>query len=203
VASLPGAQAGVTGPAVRAQLAAERAAIGAPQPDRWREAAVAWEAVGRPYEAACAHVRAGEALLSARGRRTEALAELSAAWATACRLRAEPLKGEVAGLARAARLRLPAVDDAVAPVAAGHPDRPATAPRLTSTEEQVLALVAEGRTNREIGALLYMSPKTASVHVTHILQKFGVRTRVQAAAVAARRAPREPARTAPANGPRA
>jgi DNA-binding NarL/FixJ family response regulator len=50
----------------------------------------------------------------------------------------------------------------------------------------VLVLVADGRTNREIGESLYMSPKTASVHVTRILQKLGVRTRVEAAALAVR-----------------
>ena len=55
-------------------------------------------------------------------------------------------------------------------------------PPLTDRERQVLALLADGRTNREIGAALYMSPKTASVHVTHILEKLGVQTRVQAAA---------------------
>jgi DNA-binding CsgD family transcriptional regulator len=57
---------------------------------------------------------------------------------------------------------------------------------LTDREQQVLALLADGRTNREIGDALYMSPKTASVHVTHILEKLGVQSRVQAAAVAVR-----------------
>jgi DNA-binding NarL/FixJ family response regulator len=44
--------------------------------------------------------------------------------------------------------------------------------------------MAEGRTNREIAAALYISEKTASVHVSHILAKLGVRSRVQAVAVA-------------------
>jgi DNA-binding NarL/FixJ family response regulator len=57
---------------------------------------------------------------------------------------------------------------------------------LTDRERQVLALLTEGSTNREIGEALYMSPKTASVHVTHLLEKLGVRTRVQAAALAVR-----------------
>ena len=50
----------------------------------------------------------------------------------------------------------------------------------------MLDLVAAGRTNREIGETLFISDKTASVHVTHILGKLGVSSRVEAALVAAR-----------------
>ena len=50
----------------------------------------------------------------------------------------------------------------------------------------MLSLVAAGRTNREIGAELYVSEKTASVHVSNILRKLGVSSRVEAAAVAQR-----------------
>jgi DNA-binding NarL/FixJ family response regulator len=57
---------------------------------------------------------------------------------------------------------------------------------LTRRERQVLALIAEGATNRQIGAALYMAEKTASVHVSRILAKLGVRSRTQAAAVAHR-----------------
>jgi DNA-binding NarL/FixJ family response regulator len=100
------------------------------------------------------------------------------------RLRAAPLQRDAAGLARAARLPLPKApaDEGAAAAPAG------AAPPLglTEREVEVLALIAEGKSNREIGQQLYMSPKTASVHVTHILQKLGVRTRVQAAAIAAR-----------------
>jgi DNA-binding NarL/FixJ family response regulator len=46
--------------------------------------------------------------------------------------------------------------------------------------------VAAGRTNREIGADLYVSEKTASVHVSNILRKLGVSSRVEAAAIAQR-----------------
>jgi DNA-binding CsgD family transcriptional regulator len=62
---------------------------------------------------------------------------------------------------------------------------PAAAPYgLTARELEVLALVAGGRTNREIGAALFISEKTASVHVSRILAKLGARTRAQAAAMA-------------------
>jgi DNA-binding NarL/FixJ family response regulator len=57
---------------------------------------------------------------------------------------------------------------------------------LTSREAEVLSLVAVGRTNREIGAELYVSEKTASVHVSNILRKLGVASRIEAAAVAQR-----------------
>jgi DNA-binding NarL/FixJ family response regulator len=57
---------------------------------------------------------------------------------------------------------------------------------LTPRERQVLALLAAGRTNREIGAALYMAEKTASVHVSRILSKLDVRSRTEAAAVAHR-----------------
>ncbi len=57
---------------------------------------------------------------------------------------------------------------------------------LTPREAEVLALVAAGRTNRQIGDELYVSDKTASVHVSNILRKLGVNSRVDAAAVAQR-----------------
>jgi DNA-binding NarL/FixJ family response regulator len=57
---------------------------------------------------------------------------------------------------------------------------------LTERERQVLALVAEGATNRQIGAALFMAEKTASVHVSRILAKLGVRSRTEAAGLAHR-----------------
>jgi len=97
-------------------------------------------------------------------------------------LGSEWLATEVEGLVARARLRL---DDAE--------ERPEDAPEsaeqpfgLTQRERQVLALVARGATNREIGAELYMAEKTASVHVSRILAKLDVRTRTEAAAVAHR-----------------
>src|SRR5581483_1652528 len=57
---------------------------------------------------------------------------------------------------------------------------------LTERERQVLSLLAEGATNRQIGAALYMAEKTASVHVSRILAKLDVRGRTEAAAVAHR-----------------
>jgi DNA-binding NarL/FixJ family response regulator len=60
------------------------------------------------------------------------------------------------------------------------------APVLTSRERDVLELVAQGRTNRQIATQLYISEKTVSVHVSNILAKLGVGSRTEAAAVARR-----------------
>ena len=58
---------------------------------------------------------------------------------------------------------------------------------LTPREAEVLALLAQGRTNRQIGAELYISEKTASVHVSNILAKLGAGGRTEAVAIAAQR----------------
>jgi DNA-binding NarL/FixJ family response regulator len=50
----------------------------------------------------------------------------------------------------------------------------------------VLRLLGLGRTNRQIGDELYISEKTASVHVTHLLRKLGVTNRIEASAIAQR-----------------
>jgi len=57
---------------------------------------------------------------------------------------------------------------------------------LTARELEVLTLVAEGRSNRQVAEALFISAKTASVHVSNILAKLGVASRVEAAAVAHR-----------------
>ena len=66
-------------------------------------------------------------------------------------------------------------------------DAPVVAPLgLTARELEVLELVAAGRSNREIAAELFISAKTASVHVSNILAKLGVGSRGEAAATAYR-----------------
>ena len=72
---------------------------------------------------------------------------------------------------------------------AGDPPAPARRPDtfgLSGREREVLALVAQGRTNREIGERLFISQKTVGVHVGNILAKLEVSGRVEAAAVAIR-----------------
>jgi DNA-binding NarL/FixJ family response regulator len=68
---------------------------------------------------------------------------------------------------------------------------------LTDRELAVLQLLAKGKTNSEIGAALFISHKTASVHVTNILRKLDVESRVQAAIVAQRNGLLEPGGAAP------
>lgn len=165
----------------RAELARAR---GEDDPDLWAAAVAAWEALGRPYRAAQALRRKAEALL-ARGDREAASAAAAEALAAAQAIGASWLESEVEGFALRARLRL-------------EPDEPSPAPALdaadagedpfglTPRERQVLALLADGRTNREIGSELYMAEKTASVHVSRILSKLDVRSRTEAAALAHR-----------------
>jgi DNA-binding NarL/FixJ family response regulator len=72
--------------------------------------------------------------------------------------------------------------------------RGVAATRVTRRELEVLNLVADGRTNRQIGELLFIREKTASVHVTNLLRKLGVANRREAAAVAQRTGLTAPAR---------
>jgi DNA-binding NarL/FixJ family response regulator len=111
------------------------------------------------------------------------------ALAVAERLGAGWLAGELQGLCARARLELAAAT-AGGSDAAGAAEEIAPAEELpfalTPRELQVLTLIAEGATNRQIGAALFMAEKTASVHVSRILSKLGVRSRTQAAAMAHR-----------------
>jgi DNA-binding CsgD family transcriptional regulator len=130
--------------------------------------------------------RAERLELGRLGRRD--LAELLArAWVLADGLGARPLAAEVASLARRARIDLPEVagGGAEREPAAG---APAVTDELglTPREREVLALVADGRTNRQIAEALFISNKTASVHVSNILAKPGMANRGEAAAVAHR-----------------
>jgi DNA-binding CsgD family transcriptional regulator len=151
-------------------------------PDRWAEAADAWDELGCPWPAAYARWRLAEALLERGAPHEEAAVPLRRAWATARGLGALPLRAEIELLARRARI-------ALAPVAADPAEAPAAqsaAPGdelgLTPREREVLTLVAEGRTNRQIAEALFISDKTASVHVSNILAKLGVANRAEAAA---------------------
>jgi DNA-binding CsgD family transcriptional regulator/tetratricopeptide (TPR) repeat protein len=177
----------VTG-AVRATLLtaeAEWTRVARPgDPDRWAEAAGAWDELGCPWPTAYAHWRLAEALLDRGTPREEAAAPLRQAWATAGRLGARPLLAEVELLARRARIALapePTPADE-GQSAAAQPSAPGDELGLTPREREVLALVAEGRTNRQIAQALFISDKTASVHVSNILAKLGVANRAEAAA---------------------
>src|SRR6187549_1548841 len=64
------------------------------------------------------------------------------------------------------------------------PEQPQGLDQLTEREREVLALIAEGRSNAEIGEQLFISETTVKTHVTHVLQKLGLRDRVQAVVLA-------------------
>jgi ATP/maltotriose-dependent transcriptional regulator MalT len=89
---------------------------------------------------------------------------------------AQPLVAEAEALARRERVDVPVGDNGRA--------APDDRFGLTGRELDVLRLVAEGRSNAEIGKALFISPKTASVHVSNILSKLGVTRRGEAAAAA-------------------
>jgi DNA-binding CsgD family transcriptional regulator/tetratricopeptide (TPR) repeat protein len=160
---------------------------GSGDPERWAASALAWEALGYPWQAGYARWRQAEALLATGAPRGEAAAALVRARELAGRLGARVLVAEVDALARRARIDL-AATDGQAPD--GAPPDPAAAEAdglgLTPREREVLALVADGRTNRQIAETLFISDKTASVHVSNILGKLGVANRGEAAAVAHR-----------------
>jgi DNA-binding CsgD family transcriptional regulator len=168
----------------RAEAARVRHAAGDPPPDpaAWAAPAETFESLALPFPAAYARLREAEAWLL-RGERDAAGVALSASAERARAMGAAGLLEEAEALARRGRLRTEA---AVASPVQADGDDPAARLGLTPRELEVLLLVAEGRTNKEIGATLFMSEKTASVHVSRILAKLDVGGRVEAAAVAHR-----------------
>jgi DNA-binding NarL/FixJ family response regulator len=130
-------------------------------------------------------LRAAEAH-AAHGEREAAGAAAASSLATAEELGSAWLASEVAGLIARARLPTGTAAEDPAGDGVGRPGAEDDPFGLTPRERQVLAALAEGATNREIAASLFMAEKTASVHVSRILTKLGVRSRTEAAAVAHR-----------------
>ncbi|MGW4171168.1 helix-turn-helix domain-containing protein, partial [Streptomyces chartreusis] len=149
--------------------------------DTWSDVVTAFEALERPYDLAQVRHRLAESLLALGGddERARATELLRLTRATATHLGARPLADAAAHLAQRARLSLTAAPHL--PTA-----DPADSLGLTTRERDVLRLVSAGRTNRQIAEELFISPKTASVHVSNILGKLGVSGRGEAAAVAHR-----------------
>ncbi len=173
----------------QALVAAEHArASGSDDAASWAAAAAAWQHAGEPYPEAYALLRLAETE-SAAGDRPAAARAVQQAHTMAGRIGATPIATEAAALARRARLNL-----ATEPAPGGEPvptGQPAPADELarfglTEREREILILLAAGRSNPEIAQALFISAKTASVHVSNILAKLGVSGRVEAAAVAHR-----------------
>ena len=146
-------------------------------PERWHEAVTHWEKLSFPHPAAYAHRRRAEALLHRAEGASEAARELAAACDTAAMLGAGPLLRSIQALAE--RARIPLHGSAAAP-------QTTPASNLTKRERQVLTLLADGFSNRRIAQDLFISEKTVSVHISHILAKLGVTNRTEAAAAARR-----------------
>jgi DNA-binding NarL/FixJ family response regulator len=134
----------------------------------WR-AAVEGFGYGDVVEQARSRARLA-AVLRAGGRGPEAAEQATLARDAARALGAEPLLAEIRLLGTTAA-RAPAEQGTAA---------------LTDREREVLGLLVEGCTNREIARRLYISEKTVSVHVSNILAKLGARSRTEAAAIARR-----------------
>ena len=164
-------------------------ALGSNDPALWSAAADAWEQLERLYCGAFMRWRQAEALVEADNRAAATDAAKRAA-SVADRLGAGWLSGELRSLCARARLELESAAgaaEATETTSSGTAEPNGEAPfGLTPRELQVLTLIADGATNRQIGAALYMAEKTASVHVSRILTKLGVHSRTQAAAVAHR-----------------
>ncbi len=179
------ASAAEGGPVEQAWLASGNAELararGRNDPALWLGAAEAWEKISRPYQEAIARWRAAEAAAE-RGDREAAVNAARVALATARTLGSRWLRDELTALAERARLEL---EEHAREATLARPERSEGEDPfgLTARELQVLALLAEGATNRQIGTALFMAEKTASVHVSRILGKLGVRSRTQAAAV--------------------
>jgi DNA-binding CsgD family transcriptional regulator/tetratricopeptide (TPR) repeat protein len=137
--------------------------------DAWRRAVERAEEFADPYELAAVRARLAT-LLAATGDADGARELAEAASVAASRLGASPLLA-----------MLGASSPAGTPAAT-----PAARPTLTPRETEILALVAEGRSNGEIGRQLFISTKTVSVHVSNILGKLAAGGRTEAAAIARR-----------------
>jgi DNA-binding NarL/FixJ family response regulator len=148
----------------------------------WDHAATQWRALQRPYELAeCLWHAARERALA--GDRSTAERDAVEAFRVASGIGAVPLADRIASFARQQRLTIADLPRGPAPsTATGEVQQFG----LTHRELEVLAMVADGRTNPEIAKALVISPKTASVHVSNILAKLGVASRVEAATLAHR-----------------
>ena len=158
------------------------------RPKAWAQAATNWDELERPPLAAYCRWRESEALAGSGASRLEASTPLRNARSVAARIGANPLLREIELLAERARLDVTPPGPASGDREPGH----AEALGLTPREADVLTLLARGYTNREIAVELVISVKTASVHVSHILQKLNAPNRFEASAIFHRLTPPQP-----------
>ncbi len=150
-------------------------------PEAWSGAADRWRALERPYDEAYALYRLAEAYAGARDRRRAGEA-LSRSLSLAESLGADPLVRDLRALAQRTRLAgASAADSAL------DRSREASGGGLTARETEVLGMLAEGMSNRQIARRLFISEKTVSVHVSNLLAKLQASTRTEAAWLAQQR----------------
>ncbi len=128
------------------------------------------------YRQAYALLRRAEAQLASGAAHGLVEPDLRTAYTSAVHFGAAPLAAALRELAERAGVRLQQ------PAAA--PPQPAGLHPLTPRERTVLTLVAQGRTNRQVGAELFISEKTVSVHVSRVMAKLGASSRTEAVSVA-------------------
>ncbi len=175
--SLTGAQSETT--AHLSHAAASLTRLTEPDPDAWALAAERWRDLGDRWATATALLREAEAAASTSAVDRAATA-LRQAHSIAIELGAAPLVKATQAVSRRTRISVEM------PTRISIDESSAHTLGLTPREAEVLALVAAGHTNRQVGVELFVSEKTASVHVSNILRKLGVNSRVDAAAVAQR-----------------
>jgi DNA-binding CsgD family transcriptional regulator len=158
-----------------AMCVAEQSRLSQSDPSLWAAAGDLWDASGEPYEAAYCRWRQAEALLENRVGRREATECLQLAWSVASRIGANPLRTRIEQLAQRARITLT--------VSLASVSSPADDLGLTPRELEILGQLADGLTDREIAEALFISKKTASVHVSNVLHKLDVTNRVEAGRV--------------------
>lgn len=159
-----------------AELSRYRRADG---PDMWRDVHDAWDTIGVQHDRGWALLRLAECQLTNNDRNTAQTA-IIAAQGIATGLGARPLERKLLEVAVRARLRV----ELPGAVRDGATYRSLSS--LTPREIDVLKLVARGHSNDQIADLLFISPKTVSVHVSRILAKLHVRSRTEATALAFR-----------------
>lgn len=174
-----GSEAG--GPS-RAVAEAEFSRIAGPDQAAWTTAVAAAERSGELYATAYARLRLADAMLGERETRSRADDQLRRAFEAATQLGAVPLAAEIEALATRARIQLRVTVAQAVPTAA----RAGSGLGLSERELEVLALVGQGRTNRQIAQQLFITEKTAGHHVSNILSKLGVVNRLEAASIAHR-----------------
>lgn len=169
--------------AYRSTARAYQAQLLTPDTALWRSAADEWQRLQAPFHEAVARLRLAESILDRRESREDATTALLRSRVLAENLAAEQLLIEISLLAARARLsieRRPTID---------RPEDsrlPGPLHLLSAREVEVLHLVAAGKTNREIADELFITEKTTAHHVSSILTKLDVRSRVEASAIAHR-----------------